>query len=209
MRSNFIPLILYKRPTGSGEERLLPERGASDITDTDVLLPFIWSGSLSAAITGREIKTGPSGGIASPPADGCVHVNGLADVELGPLLKATFSKLKWTVADENTLFISHISLTFLQVKLNRCVVDGWHGADERNGIILRSCSLTQLSRTAIHLVSYFSVPMLREIGNTEAVTGNCRGYERERHTFVPLYAECQGVSTEEEKNAPYQGHTNV
>ncbi|CAM4702374.1 unnamed protein product [Leuciscus chuanchicus] len=31
------------------------------------------------AITGREIKTGPSGGIASPPADGCVHVNGLAD----------------------------------------------------------------------------------------------------------------------------------
>lgn len=38
-------------------------------------------------------------------------------------------------------------------KSNRCVVDGWRGADERNGIILRSCSLTQLSRTAIHLVS--------------------------------------------------------
>ncbi len=71
--------LLYKRPTGSGEERLLPERGASDITDTDVLLPFIWSGSLSTAITGHEIKTGPSGGIASPLADGCVHVNGLAN----------------------------------------------------------------------------------------------------------------------------------
>lgn len=82
--SSFLPSalsspLLYKRPTGSGEERLLPERGASDITDTDVLLPFIWSGSLSTAITGREIKTGPSGGIASPPADGCVRVNGLAN----------------------------------------------------------------------------------------------------------------------------------
>lgn len=32
-----------------------------------------------AAITGHEIKTGPSGRIASPPADGCVRVNGLAD----------------------------------------------------------------------------------------------------------------------------------
>ncbi len=82
--SSFLPSalsspLLYKRPTGSGEERLLPERGASDITDTDVLLPFIWSGSLSTAITGREIKTGPSGGIASPLADGCVRVNGLAN----------------------------------------------------------------------------------------------------------------------------------
>lgn len=26
--------------------------------------------------------------------------------------------------------------------------------------------------------------------------------------FVPLYEECQGVATEE-KNAPYQGHSNV
>lgn len=49
-------------------------------------------------------------------------------------------------------FTANQSLTN-SYKSNRCVVDGWRGADERSGIILWSCSLTQLSRTAIHLVS--------------------------------------------------------